>query len=185
MKKCRIIAGTLKHRYIIAPDTSSTRPTSDIVKQSIFNVLIHRFYVNFEKTFVVDLFAGSGSLGIEAISLGCKNVVFVDSNKKAIECIKQNLQSLQVEIFSKVISQSAEKISDSMFLTFAKNYSNALVFLDPPYAEKELLCRQIARFSELFKSKNLLIIAESDKEYANATYMIQHGYTRGNILHLY
>ncbi len=185
MKKCRIIGGKLKRRYIIAPDTSSTRPTSDIVKQSVFNVLVHRFCVNFEKTFVIDLFAGSGSLGIEAVSFGCKNVVFIDSNKKAIDCIKQNIQSLQIAPFSATICQSAEKVPDSIFLTFGENHSDILVFLDPPYAKKELLCQQIGRFFELFKSKNLLIVAESDEEYADATYVIRHGNTRVNILCTY
>ena len=182
MKKCRIIGGMLKRRYIIAPDIPSTRPTSDIIKQSLFNVLIHRFCVNFENTFVIDLFAGSGSLGIEAISFGCKNVVFVDSNKKAIDCIKQNIQSLQIAQFSAIMCQSAEKVPNSVFLAFGEKYSNALVFLDPPYAAKELLYSQIARFSDVFKSKNLLIVAESDEECVNATYVIQHGNIRVNIL---
>ena len=182
MKKCRIIAGALKRRYIMAPDTPSTRPTSDIVKQAIFNVLIHRFCVNFGNTFVIDLFAGSGSLGIEAISLGCKHVLFVDSNKQAIDCIRQNIQSLQIERFSTTICHSAEKVPDNILVTFGENYSDILVFLDPPYAKKELLYRQIVRFSELFKDKKLTIIAESDEEYTNATYVLQHGNTRVNIL---
>lgn len=162
----------------MAPDISSTRPTADIVKQSIFNVLIHRFCVNFEKTFVIDLFAGSGSLGIEAISLGCKNVVFVDSNKQTIACVKQNIQSLQIAQLSSTICQSVEKVPDRIFLTFGENYSDILVFMDPPYAKKELLHSQISRFSELFKSKNIIIVAESDEEYANATYALQHGNTK-------
>ena len=181
MKKCRIIGGALKRRYIMSPDISSTRPTADIVKQSIFNVLIHRFCVNFEKTFVIDLFAGSGSLGIEAISLGCKNVLFVDSNKQAIACIKQNIQSLQIAQFSSMICQLAEKVPDSIFLTLGEHYSDILVFMDPPYSKKELLHSQISRFSELFKSKNIIIVAESDEECANATHLLDHGNTRVSI----
>ena len=76
MSKCRIINGQFHRRFIKAPDTKSTRPTSDIVKQSLFNTLIHRFQIDFSKCCFFDCFAGSGSLGIEAISLGCQLGLF-------------------------------------------------------------------------------------------------------------
>lgn len=177
MKKCRIINGTLKHRYIIAPESSQTRPTSDIVKQSIFNVLIHRFYFDFQNSFVIDLFAGSGSLGIEAISLGCTNVLFVDSDKMAIQCITRNIQSLKIERFSNIIRHSTEIVSDSVFTALRNNFSNILMFLDPPYAKKELLYQQIIRFFRLFKGCLLLLVVESDEENMKAKHVIRHGNT--------
>ena len=164
MNRCRIIGGRLKRRYIAAPGITSTRPTSDIVKQSLFNVLIHRFQIDFSKTFVVDLFAGSGSLGIEAISYGCEKVLFVDSNHKAINCIRDNLESLKITQFAKVLKQSAERIPDEIFKDSAEDFENILIFMDPPYAEKELLKNQILRFLKLFKDKRVLIVAESDEE---------------------
>lgn len=182
MKKCRIINGALKHRYIIAPEGSQTRPTSDIVKQSIFNVLIHRFCFDFESSFVIDLFAGSGSLGIEAISLGCTNTLFVDSNKVAIQCITKNIQSLKIEGFSNVICHSAKTVPDSIFVALGDNFSNILAFLDPPYAEKELLYQQISRFSMLFKRDHFLLVAESNEENESAKYVIRHGDTIVNFI---
>ena len=165
MNRCRIIGGKLKRRFIAAPGISSTRPTSDIVKQSLFNVLVHRFQIDFQKTFAVDLFAGSGSLGIEAISYGCEKVLFIDSNYQAINCIKNNLESLDISRFAHVIKQSAERIYDGIFQESAGGFKNVLIFMDPPYAEKNLLKSQILRFSELFKEKKLFIVAESDEEF--------------------
>lgn len=164
MNRCRIIGGNLKRRFIKVPETKSTRPTTDIVKQSLFNVLIHRFQIDFSKTFVIDLFAGSGSLGIETISYGSKKVIFVDSNNKAISCIKDNLKQLEITQFAEVLNKNSERIPDKVFQESAEKFENILIFMDPPYAEKELLRSQILRFSDLFKEKRLLIITESDEE---------------------
>lgn len=181
MKKCRIIGGAFKRRYITAPELSSTRPTADIVKQAVFNVLVHRFCIKFDNSLVIDLFAGSGSLGIEAVSRGCKNAIFVDSNKQAIECIRKNIEMLDITGYAQIIHNSADRVSDDKVLAWSKNVSNILVFLDPPYEEKELLQQQMNRFFKLFKSRNLFIIAESDKELKEATYIVRHGDIRVNM----
>lgn len=183
MSRCRIINGRFKRRYITAPATKTTRPTSDIVKQAIFNVLIHRFHFDFQSAFVIDLFAGSGSLGIEAISCGCNNVLFVDSNIKAIECIKKNIRELDIEDKADVILNFSEKVSSDVFKELRDNYDTVMLFLDPPYSEKELLKSQIFRFTELFKAQNLIIVAESDEEIPNSAYIVRHGNTFASILH--
>ena len=181
MNRCRIINGKLKRRFISTPGISSTRPTSDIIKQSVFNVLIHRYSVDFPKTFVIDLFAGSGSLGIEAISCGCQKTLFIDSNSKAIQCIRNNLEVLNIENFAIVLKQDAEKVSDVAFLKFADNFEKVIIFMDPPYLEKSLLESQIIRFSKLFQGMSLLIIAESDEELSiqgmNSSLATHHGST--------
>ena len=90
----RIIAGKYKRKKLITlPGTEITRPTSDRVKESIFNLLQDEIA---DKT-ILDLFAGSGALGLEALSRGAKKVVFVEDNRGAIECIKTNLLSLNAE----------------------------------------------------------------------------------------
>lgn len=163
MNRCRIINGKLGRRFVSVPGTTSTRPTSDIVKQAIFNVLLHRFQFDFSNAFVVDLFAGSGSLGLEAISCGCTNALFIDSNKQAFNCIQENIEYLKVRQFATVINNQVDKISDSLFLNLAERFNQVLVFMDPPYAEKILLNNQIRRFVKLFTAKNLFIVVESDE----------------------
>ena len=182
MSRCRIINGKFKRRYISVPETKATRPTSDIVKQAVFNVLIHRFKIDFSNTFVIDLFAGSGSLGIESISCGCKKALFIESGKIAVECIRSNIKNLQIEENVTVIWSLAEKVADNIFRQLSECFTNILVFLDPPYSEKALLKSQIDRFTELYKSKNLMIIAESNIEMPNATSVIRHGDTFANVI---
>ena len=183
MSRCRIINGKYKRRYITAPLVKTTRPTSDLVKQAIFNVLIHRFRFDFQSAFVIDLFAGSGSLGIEAISCGCDNVLFVDSNIKAIECIKKNTRELNIEDKSKIILNFSEKIPSYVFKKLSDSYDTVLAFLDPPYSEKELLKSQISKLTELFKAQSLIIVAESDEGIPNSACIVRHGNTLASILH--
>lgn len=179
MSRCRIISGTFGGRFITAPSVPSTRPTSDICKQALFNVLLHRFGVNFNRITVFDLFAGSGSLGIEAISCGCQNVLFIEANAKAAACIRGNLRLLNVEQFAKVLQRKAEGIPDAVFLDFAAQFDEVLVFMDPPYAEKQLLRDQIERFLRIFHKQKLLIAAESDEELQLDGILPSHTLTHG------
>ena len=173
MKKCRIINGILRHRYIIAPDVNSTRPTADIVKQSIFNVLLHRYQLFFSEFCVIDMFAGSGSLGFESLSLGCKNVIWCDNNKNAIACIKYNINTLKIIANTNIYFGDARNLSLDEFT----KYENILIFLDPPYVEEELLDNQIDRIVSQFNHNNLMIVIESTKFIPIAHYSIKHGNT--------
>lgn len=183
MKRCRIINGGFKHRFIKAPETSLTRPTSDIVKQSLFNVLIHRFQIDFSKFCVIDCFAGSGSLGIEAISLGCKLSLFIDSNLIAIKCLNENIKSLGIENIAKIKFSKIESISDKYFVNFSQDFENILIFLDPPYKEKTLLIAQLNRFKTIFSKKHYLIVVETDEDILDETaHKIQFGNTVVNFI---
>ncbi|MDR1391070.1 MAG: RsmD family RNA methyltransferase [Holosporales bacterium] len=166
MNKCRIINGVFKRRLIKLPAISSTRPTSNIVKESIFNVLFHRFYIDFSKSFVIDFFAGSGALGIEAISCGCQNVLFIDINAIAVRCIKDNIRDLKIKNFARIRCKKVELIRDNVIWQDSENYESIVVFMDPPYKEKELLLNQVSRLKSLFQNKVLTLIIESD-EYVN------------------
>ena len=179
MSRCRIINGVVGGRFITAPSVPSTRPTSDISKQALFNVLLHRFGVDFNRVTVLDLFAGSGSLGIEAISCGCQNVLFIEANAKAAACIRGNLRLLNVEQFAKVLQRKAEGIPDAVFLDFAAQSDEVLVFMDPPYAEKQLLHDQIKRFLGIFYRQKLLIAAESDEKLHLDGILPSHTLTHG------
>ena len=105
----RVIGGIFKGKKLKAItsfENNSLRPTSAKVKESIFNILSHKFHLNFSEIRVLDLFAGTGSLGFEALSRGAKSVTFVENNKYACRLIMENANTLGVE--SKVSLKKAE-----------------------------------------------------------------------------
>ena len=122
----RIIAGTLRRRQLKAPKGQITRPTTDRVKESLFNMLSNR--VDFEEADVLDLFAGTGSLGFEAISRGAVSVTFVELNPRVMKCCRENAVQLGVEDFGVFFQSDA--------ISFIRSYKGRpfdLVFADPPY----------------------------------------------------
>ncbi len=118
----RIISGKYKGKPLNSPSGKNIRPTADKVKQALFTKL--QFFV--ENTTVLDLFCGSGSLGIEAISHGAKKVVFVDKAKSSICLTRENLSGLQcnVEVFNMSFDKFLNKTKDKF----------DLILVDPPYA---------------------------------------------------
>jgi len=117
----RIIAGKHRSRVLKEFNGQEIRPTTDRVKESLFNILQN----NIIDSTVLDLFCGSGNLGIEAISRGAKSVVFVDNSKKSIELCKNNLSLLKED--GKIV------LSDS--INYLRRYDEKfdVIFLDPPY----------------------------------------------------
>lgn len=148
----RIISGKYRGKKLKEFDLDSTRPTLDRVKESIFNL------VQFDvlDSVVLDLFAGTGALGIEAISRGAKYVYLVDSNKQAINIIKENLKGIDGDF--EVLNKDA--------MLFLKDINTALdlVFLDPPYKTN----LGILAIEELIKNnlinKNGIIIFETSED---------------------
>ena len=122
----RIISGKLKGRKILGYDIEGTRPTMDRVKESIFGSIQN--YI--EDSVVLDLFSGSGNLGIEAISNGASKCYFVDNNKKCINIIKDNIKQFDIEDYSIVIQNDYRKV-----LEYFKDNSIKfdIIFIDPPY----------------------------------------------------
>jgi 16S rRNA (guanine(966)-N(2))-methyltransferase RsmD len=122
----RIVAGTLRGRHLAAPRGTATRPTSDKVRQAIFN-LLGQF---FEGGSVLDLYAGSGALALEALSRGCERALCVDADREAVEVIRRNAESLglggRVDVRRGRVEQVLPGLPRDAF---------ALVFLDPPYSE--------------------------------------------------
>lgn len=121
----RVIAGDKKGRRLLAPEGLSTRPTSDKVKEALFSII----QFDLPDAQFLDLFSGSGQMGIEALSRGAKYAVFVDEDKKACDCIKQNLASTGLLGCSEVNMRSAENYLNSCRRKFD------IVFMDPPYKE--------------------------------------------------
>ena len=118
----RIIAGRWRGRKLIAPAGQGTRPTSDRAREAVFSMLASRLG-SFEGLRVADLFAGSGALGLEALSRGAAHCVFVDNDRAAVEAIRANLAALGAA--GDVVPGSAEHARVPGLLDLA--------FLDPPY----------------------------------------------------
>lgn len=126
----RIISGTLKGRKIPAPAGRGVRPTSDRTKEAIFSILETR--LEWRGARVLDLYAGTGNLGFEALSRGAANVLFVEQDPAVIKGIQQTSQTLGVDTQSRFKTQSAEEFLKGTHETFD------LVFADPPYEQAEL-----------------------------------------------
>lgn len=119
----RIVAGELKGRKLVAPDAGSTRPTTDRVREAIFNALTSLDLLVGAR--VADLYAGSGALGIEALSRGAEHCTFVEKDRAALSAIHANIGALGLSGRSRVVSGDA--------LVMAKGLAVDLVFADPPY----------------------------------------------------
>ena len=122
----RVIGGTLKGRKLATIRGTIIRPTADRLREAIFNILADRV----EKAVVLDLFAGTGALGIEALSRGAQSAVFVDNSKSAIAILKKNIKYCAIQENATIIKWDILKN-----LKFIKSFDPAfdLVFLDPPY----------------------------------------------------
>lgn len=125
----RIIAGKKCGMNLLGPKTFDTRPITDRVKESLFSVLYK--YDIIENGHIADIFCGTGSMGLEALSRGAASVTFVENNPKVIEILKRNIEKTGFVAESKVIRANALKIAAPVPLD-AQKYD--LVFVDPPYA---------------------------------------------------
>lgn len=120
----RVISGELKGRKLIAPKGEDVRPTSDKVKEAMFSILMP--YLKGAKC--LDLFAGTGALGIEAISRGADFCVFCDKNRESISVIKNNITTCGIEERAKVV------LGDYMKVLERISHKSDIVLIDPPYA---------------------------------------------------
>ena len=122
----RVISGIARGTKLKTIESMSTRPTLDRVKESLFNIL----QKDITEKNVLDLFAGSGALGIEALSRGANKAYFSDSNPEAVKVIKENLTKTRLIDYSKVYNMSYEKAITKMS---NENVKIDIVFIDPPY----------------------------------------------------
>ena len=136
MPGVRVVAGQARGRRLVAPPGTDTRPTSDRVREATFNALESRGELDGAK--VLDLFAGSGALGIEALSRGAAHATFVDHDRRALDAIQANLDATGLAARATVVPADAARYLEGSDATVD------LVFLDPPYAFdgwRELLAR--------------------------------------------
>ena len=131
----RIISGNLKGKKIELPKDKSTRPLKDLTKESIFNIIQHSNLckVDLMKSNILDCFSGTGSFGLECISRGAKNVIFLESYKPAIEILEKNITNLQVQKLCKVYSGNV-----SNYFQTRNDSKFEIIFCDPPYKFNEI-----------------------------------------------
>ena len=133
----RVIAGLYRGRRLHTPEGGQTRPILDRVKVGLFDWLGSRLALpgSLPPVQVLDLFCGGGSLGIEALSRGAAGCVFVDADRQALACLKQNIEALGLGPSVRVVAGSAENLP----LKPPTGEGFDLIFLDPPYALSENL----------------------------------------------
>lgn len=150
----RVVAGTARGRTLIAPEGTTTRPTSDRVRESIFNALFSLDAIDDAR--VLDLYAGSGALGIEALSRGAASATFVDRGRHALNAIRHNLRAAGFETSSTVVRADV--------LDWLRDASGEydLILCDPPYdfAEWPALLESLERML----SDTGVVVLESDHE---------------------
>ena len=158
----RIISGELKGKKLSVPLDKSTRPLKDMVKESIFNILDHSNKIS-TKVYdakVLDLFSGTGSFGIECLSRGAAEVIFIENYHNSLKILKQNIFNLKLENKSTVYNYSAYNLKD----TNLENRIFDIIFLDPPFKDREIdnLIDQIKKL-KVFDVNTLLVIHRNKK----------------------
>jgi 16S rRNA (guanine966-N2)-methyltransferase len=150
----RVVAGELRGRSIVAPEGATTRPTTDKVREAVFNALGSLGVV--EGAVVADLFAGCGALGIEALSRGAATCTFVERDRAALRALQQNIDTLSLGDRARVVPSDVLAVASSLTTV-------DLVLADPPYGFagwEQLLALLVS------PSGAPLVVAESDREVA-------------------
>ena len=157
----RIISGSFRGKKILQPLDNFTRPLKDLTKESIFNVIKHsnKFNIDLEKSYILDLFSGVGSFGLECISRGAKFVTFIENYKEVLPILKKNLNSLKSVNNYKILEKDI--LNDLNFISLNQKFD--LIFLDPPYKDKNLLIILNKIIESKILSNNGVIIIHRNK----------------------
>ncbi|MGE4215297.1 MAG: 16S rRNA (guanine(966)-N(2))-methyltransferase RsmD [Anaerotignaceae bacterium] len=137
----RVISGNARGHKLATPEGLDTRPTTDRIKETLFNIIAPDIY----GCEFLDLFSGSGSIGIEALSRGAKKAVFVDNEKKALEAIEYNLNHTKLADNAEIIRT---EVLSAIKMLGSKNTKFDIIFMDPPY------------MADLYKPTLMAILAE-------------------------
>ncbi len=148
----RIIAGKWKKRRLYSPEGDEIRPTSDFMKERIFSIISEEI----DNAMFLDLFAGTGAMGIEALSRGADKVVFIDNNPYAINLINKNLPDIDnAYVFKESLPAGLKKVCGGMKFD--------IVFMDPPYTSN--LVTKTLRKIEPYLNNGALVICEFSSEF--------------------
>lgn len=157
----KITGGQYKGRRINVPAGISVRPTSDRMRQSLFNIVMHAPWsqdINFEMASVMDLFCGSGALGLEALSRGAAHCTFIDNAPLSLKFVKENTAFLDKESYS-IIKASAMALGQRSASFMPRNF----VFMDPPYKMDMVSGALMSLIKGEWLADQAVIIAETEK----------------------
>jgi 16S rRNA (guanine966-N2)-methyltransferase len=152
----RIVGGSLAGRVLRAPAGQSTRPTSEKVREAIFNILGSR--TDFEGAHVLDMFAGSGAMGIEALSRGAAHATFIDKDKTALEVLRKNLAELALAEVTVLAQDAIAAVKRATAVPWR------LVFVDPPYAS-DLAERAVLALPRESLANDARVVIEHDRRH--------------------
>ena len=159
----RIISGSFKGKKILEPKNQVTRPLKDLTKESIFNIIIHskKFNIELSSSRVLDLFSGVGSFGMECLSRGSSNLIFVENYSEVLPILKKNITSINCQENSVIYEKDIIKDFDFKII---KNKID-IIFMDPPYKEK-LLSQLLIKINEskILSLNGIIIIHRHKKE---------------------
>lgn len=151
----RIITGIARGRKLASPEGENTRPTSDRVKESLFNII----QVQVPGAKILDLYAGTGNLGLEALSRGAQHCTFIEKDKTAYRVLRQNIEGIKFHEMSESFNQEA---STALKILSKRGLKFDIIFLDPPYG-RGMVESSITSISSLgLGEEECLIISESD-----------------------
>ena len=159
----RVIGGRFKGKKLLEPKDKETRPLKDLTKESIFNIINHsnKFSIEIKKAYVLDLFSGVGSFGIECLSQGADHVTFIEKYDGVLPILKKNINNLKSEINYEIIENDI--LNNFEFKSLKLRYD--IIFLDPPYKEKALknILNTIIE-NKILKDNGVIIINRHKKE---------------------
>ncbi len=158
----RIISGLFKGKKILEPKNLRTRPLKDLTKESIFNIICHsnKFKILLNEANILDVFSGVGSFGLECLSRGAKNVIFIENYSEVLTILKKNLFNLKTIGNYEIIEKNAYEIN-----TLNKiNKKFDIIFLDPPYKDDNINSLLNNILKENILTSNGIIILHRHKE---------------------
>jgi 16S rRNA (guanine966-N2)-methyltransferase len=162
----RVIAGKARRHNLLAPSGLDVRPTTDRTKETLFNILNMSIYdANF-----LDLFSGSGAIGIEALSRGAQRTHFVESSKDALKCIEKNLENTRLKESALIYRTDVINALEELY---NNNYKFDIIFMDPPYNKgwEERIVPLIQQY-DLLRDQGIIICEssiETKYEFINST----------------
>jgi len=155
----RVVGGRLRGRALAAPKSKAVRPTADRLRESLFNILVHAFGDPVNGARVLDLFAGTGALGIEALSRGAAFALFIDEGAEARALLRENVAALGLGGTSRIFRRDATKLGPAHPVA-----AFSLAFLDPPYGQGlAAAALASARAGRWFTPNALVIVEEAAK----------------------
>jgi 16S rRNA (guanine966-N2)-methyltransferase len=165
----RITGGEAKGRILKVPDTGTVRPTTDKMRQQLFNMLLHSPWAvgnGFELVgaHVLDGFCGTGALGLEALSRGAANCVFIDSDGRVLQIAKENVKNCKYDAVSQLMIKGCQKLGPRPENILPRT----LVLLDPPYRKDFIVPALTSLVDGHWLAPDALVVAESEKDWREA-----------------